>query len=143
MIEHAAFHYSIIPCGLQKRRNSNNLHKLRVGLKSRYFVRNSGCFNCPLKCGNIHSVKEELLQIGERVYNLERIYNISADKDPDVLPERLFKEDLDDALQGGIRMSREDFEKALKLYYQNRQWDELGNPTPAKLSELGLKEFKS
>lgn len=82
---------------------------------------------------------EELFQIGERVYNLERIYNLSAQKGPDVLPDRLFEEDLDDALGGGTKISREEFEKAIELYYKKRQWDELGRPTPTKLSELGLK----
>ena len=30
-------------------------------------------------------------------------------------------------------------EEAIELYYKKRQWDELGRPTPAKLSELGMK----
>jgi aldehyde:ferredoxin oxidoreductase len=82
--------------------------------------------------------KEELLQIGERVYNLERIYNISADKDPDVLPERLFNEDLDDGLKGGQKIKRDEFDTAVKSYYQMRQWDPSGRPTTKQLDELGL-----
>ncbi|MBW1783757.1 MAG: aldehyde ferredoxin oxidoreductase family protein [Deltaproteobacteria bacterium] len=81
---------------------------------------------------------EELLQIGERIYNLERIYNISADKDPDVLPERLFNEDLDDGLKGGQKIKRNEFDAAVNSYYQTRQWDPSGRPTTQKLDELGL-----
>lgn len=81
---------------------------------------------------------EELLQIGERIYNLERIYNISADKGPDVLPERLFNEDLDDGIKGGTKIDRDEFDAAVKSYYQTRQWDPSGRPTTKKLDELGL-----
>jgi len=34
-------------------------------LKESFFVRNSGCFNCPLKCGNIHSVPDGPFAVSE------------------------------------------------------------------------------
>jgi aldehyde:ferredoxin oxidoreductase len=84
----------------------------------------------------------DLTQIGERTYNLERIYNLAAGIGPDVLPERLFEEDLDDGLTGGTRISRAEFAEAIQLYYQKRGWDEAGRPTPARLRELGMEEFQ-
>lgn len=85
----------------------------------------------------------ELLAVGERIYNLERIYNHAAGKGPDALPERLFEEDLEDGLEGGKRMDRTEFEEAVTLYYRNRKWGETGRPTLEKLNEVGLDEFGS
>jgi aldehyde:ferredoxin oxidoreductase len=82
--------------------------------------------------------KEEVLQIGERIYNMERIYNLAAGVGPDVLPDRLFEEDLEDGQEGGGRIDRGEFEDALASYYQKRGWDPSGAPGEAKRRELGL-----
>jgi len=85
---------------------------------------------------------EDLKTIGERIYNLERLYSFPADlpfdEKFDRLPDRLFEEDLNDGLEGGKRLSREEFEKALLHYYELRKWDESGRPTTAVLSELNI-----
>ena len=76
---------------------------------------------------------EELLRSGERIYNLERMYNTKAgfSREDDALPERFFEE-------GGI--DREEFRNALTDYYHFRGWDERGVPLQEKLQELGLQE---
>jgi aldehyde:ferredoxin oxidoreductase len=82
--------------------------------------------------------KEDLLQIGERIYNMERIYNLAAGVGPDVLPERLFEEDLEDTHEGGERIDRAEFAGALARYYEKRGWDSSGTPGEAKRRELEL-----
>jgi aldehyde:ferredoxin oxidoreductase len=74
---------------------------------------------------------EELLRCGERIYNIERLFNKNAgfsEKD-DVLPERLIGD-------GGIH--KNEYEKSLKDYYHFRGWDEKGHPDTDKMIELGI-----
>ncbi|MEZ5335746.1 MAG: aldehyde ferredoxin oxidoreductase C-terminal domain-containing protein [Methanolobus sp.] len=78
---------------------------------------------------------EKLLLAGEKIYNLERLFNMKAGfswKD-DMLPERFFGDD-------GI--DRDEFEKAISDYYHFRGWDQNGVPTENKLNELGIGNFK-
>src|SRR5664280_255481 len=58
----------------------------------------------------------ELLKIGERISNLERIYNLGAGftRKEDTLPERLF-ENNGESIRFGF--SREEFETAIQEYY--------------------------
>ncbi|NJD52347.1 MAG: aldehyde ferredoxin oxidoreductase [Candidatus Methanoperedens sp.] len=74
---------------------------------------------------------EEYLKCGERIWNLERLFNNKAgfSKKDDTLPERFFE-------NGGI--DRNDFEKSLDEYYLQRGWDEYGVPGEGKLRELGI-----
>jgi aldehyde:ferredoxin oxidoreductase len=79
----------------------------------------------------------ELLKIGERISNLERIYNLGAGftRKDDTLPERLFENKGESERYG---FSREEFEKAIQEYYHYRGWDAYGIPAPEKLEELGI-----
>jgi aldehyde:ferredoxin oxidoreductase len=88
--------------------------------------------------GMVYS-QDELMMIGERIYNLERLYMHDAGTGADTLPDRLFEEDLEDHLDGGERLNRHEFEDALLRYYQKRGWDPSGRPKPDKLKVLGLK----
>jgi aldehyde:ferredoxin oxidoreductase len=74
---------------------------------------------------------EEFLKCGERIWNLERMFNNRAgfSRKDDSLPERFFG-------SGGI--DRIEFEKALDEYYLLRGWDRNGVPKQEKLRELGL-----
>ncbi|KCZ70428.1 aldehyde:ferredoxin oxidoreductase [Candidatus Methanoperedens nitroreducens] len=74
---------------------------------------------------------EEFLRCGERIWNLERLFNIRAGftRKDDTLPERFFG-------SGGI--NRVEFERTLDEYYHFRGWDENGIPTEEKLRELNL-----
>jgi aldehyde:ferredoxin oxidoreductase len=78
-----------------------------------------------------------LERVGERVYNLTRLFNLRegfTSKD-DTLPERLLREPLRMGPAKGLVVN---LEPMLKEYYQLRGWDEGGAPTKAKLRELGL-----
>ncbi|MGE5376505.1 MAG: aldehyde ferredoxin oxidoreductase family protein, partial [Bacteroidota bacterium] len=79
----------------------------------------------------------ELIKVGERVWNLERLYNNREGfgiKD-DALPPRLLTEaPVDGPSKGWVSH----LEPMLKEYYRTRGWDENGVPTPKKLADLGL-----
>ncbi len=81
---------------------------------------------------------EEVLKIGERIWNLERMFNINAGftKDDDTLPERLLKEPLP---EGPAKGKVAELPKMLKEYYEVRGWNKDGVPTDEKLSELSMK----
>jgi len=78
---------------------------------------------------------EALMRVGERVWNAERLFNLTAGVPADTLPERFFNED-----GGGDTrpISRAEFEEARRQYYAFRGWDARGVPTPEKLASLGL-----
>jgi len=82
----------------------------------------------------------EMLKVGERNINLCRLFNIREGftKDDDTLPERLF-EPLGKGLKNVI--DRDEFNRALDLYYDIMGWDEDGVPRKGKLMELNLGEF--
>jgi aldehyde:ferredoxin oxidoreductase len=80
---------------------------------------------------------EEFLKVGERVWNLERLWNLKAGltaKD-DTLPERLLKEPLP---AGGAKGHVNRLGQMLPEYYHLRGWDKNGVPTEKKLKELAL-----
>jgi aldehyde:ferredoxin oxidoreductase len=82
----------------------------------------------------------ELLKIGERIWNLERIYNLKAGftwKD-DTLPERLFKNEKENKEEMKHGLSKTEFEEAIKEYYHYRGWNGDGVPSQKKLKELAL-----
>ena len=79
----------------------------------------------------------ELIKVGERVWNLERLYNNRegfTGKD-DTLPSRLLTEAPTDGPSKGWVSH---LEPMLKEYYRTRGWDENGVPNPKKLADLGL-----
>lgn len=83
------------------------------------------------------SSSEHLLDAGERVNNLVRLFNIrrGLTKDMDTLPERFFKEPL---TQGPGKGKVVDLEQMKAEYYSVRGWDADGVPTANKLKELGM-----
>ena len=80
---------------------------------------------------------EEMMQVGERIWNMERQFNLDAGVDPkdDTLPKRFFDEP---AKQGPNKGQVHRLPEMLPEFYKNRGWDETGRPTKEKLSELGL-----
>jgi aldehyde:ferredoxin oxidoreductase len=77
----------------------------------------------------------ELYKIGERVYNLKRMFNVrcgisSAD---DRLPDLILK-----PLDGGSEGNVPDLDVQRKEYYEEREWDENGVPLREKLESLNL-----
>ena len=82
----------------------------------------------------------EMIKVGERVWNLERLYNNREGftaKD-DTLPPRLLNEaPVDGPSQGWVS----NLAPMLKEYYRTRGWGENGVPTRKKLVELGLADL--
>ena len=78
--------------------------------------------------------------LGERIYNLERVYNIreGLTRDDDTLPKRLLEEPLPDGPAEGQTVN---LDPLLDAYYAYRGWNKNGVPTPEKLTELGLEYF--
>ncbi len=88
---------------------------------------------------------EDVQKIGERICNVERIYNTLAGirKADDTLPERFTKEPLPEEC-GPSAGSVLELEPMVNEYYLERGWDvETGIPTKEKLLELGLEVFIS
>lgn len=80
---------------------------------------------------------EDLAVIGERVWNLERLFNLRAGltgKD-DALPPRLLKDPIPDGPNAG-QVNK--LGEMLPEYYALRGWDDKGVPTKEKLAQLGL-----
>ncbi len=80
---------------------------------------------------------EDILKIGERVWNLERTFNLDAGLDPadDTLPPRLLEDPISDGPNKGYvnRLS-----EMLPIYYEIRGWNSQGIPSEAKLKELSM-----
>lgn len=81
---------------------------------------------------------DQLKLTGERIWNLERLYNLREGVGPDLPPERFFSEGLSDGQAGGEAVNRERFLRALSMYYQERGWKADGHPSLIKLNALGL-----
>jgi len=84
---------------------------------------------------------EKLLRIGERIVNLERMYNmgLGLSASDDRLPRRFTEESL--PVQHGGKIEQhiiEDMDGMLARYYELRGWDKNGTPTDEKLRELDL-----
>jgi aldehyde:ferredoxin oxidoreductase len=80
---------------------------------------------------------DNLLEVGERIWNLERNYNLAAGftgKD-DTLPKRLLK---DAAKTGPAKGLTAGLDKMLPEYYQLRGWSKSGVPSDKTLSRLAL-----
>ena len=82
--------------------------------------------------------KDELLKVGERKTNLERLFNLREGMSPadDTLPWRALNEPLPDGESMGCVVK---LEPMLEEYYAERNWDrKTGYPRPEKLKELNL-----
>lgn len=83
---------------------------------------------------------EEFLTIGERIWNLTRLYNLREGFriEDDDLPKRFKEEALPSGYSKGHKISEENRHFMLKEYYQARGWDTEGIPKQEKLEELKL-----
>lgn len=80
---------------------------------------------------------ETLLEVGDRIYNLERVFNLKAGIDPsqDTLPKRLLTVPISDGpLKGEVAR----LDQMLPEYYRLRGWSAEGIPTEEKLQSLGI-----
>ena len=82
----------------------------------------------------------DLILIGERIYTLERLFNIREgfSRKDDTLPKRF----LETPLQDGPSKDRVvPLENLLNEYYEVRKWDNNGIPTAELLEKLSLKKL--
>jgi aldehyde:ferredoxin oxidoreductase len=102
-----------------------------LGVADEYFARVLSAVT------GIHYATGDMIRVGERVWNLERLYNLREGftREDDTLPPRLLNEaPAEGPSQGWVVQ----LEPMLKEYYRGRGWDENGVPTPKKLAELDL-----
>jgi aldehyde:ferredoxin oxidoreductase len=83
-----------------------------------------------------------LQKIGERIWNLERIFNLREgfNKTNDTLPTRFLNEPVEKGPSSGQVV---DIETLLEYYYNARGWDENGVPTLSKLEQLEIKGLEA
>ena len=81
---------------------------------------------------------EEILLKGERVWNLEKHFNIAAGVEKDTLPPRLLREKLPDGPAIG---KVAELYTMLSEYYDLRGWDKDGIPTAGKNEALGIQSL--
>jgi aldehyde:ferredoxin oxidoreductase len=84
---------------------------------------------------------EDLMTVGERIWNLERLFNVREGfgRKDDTLPDRLLKEPL---TVGPTRGQVVELEPMLDEYYRFRGWDQEGRPTERTLERLGLRSYE-
>ena len=83
---------------------------------------------------------EELERVGERIINLERLFNVreGVRREDDALPWRVMHEPIPDGPSAGAYCPPEELAGMLDRYYALRGWDADGVPTPARLAALDL-----
>ena len=83
---------------------------------------------------------EELERVGERIINLERLFNVREGmrRADDTLPWRVMHEPIPDGPSAGMHCPPDELREMLDVYYGLRGWDADGVPTPARLAALGL-----
>ena len=102
-----------------------------MGVADEYFARVLGAVT------GVNYATGELIKVGERIWNLERLYNNREGftRKDDSLPTRLLAEA---PTEGPSKGWVSQLEPMLKEYYRSRGWDDNGIPTPKKLVDLGL-----
>ncbi len=80
---------------------------------------------------------EDWMTAGERIWNLERLFNNKAglSRKDDSLPPRMTREPL---TGGAVQNQVVELQPMLEEYYRLRGWDEDGNPTAETLARLGI-----
>jgi aldehyde:ferredoxin oxidoreductase len=82
--------------------------------------------------------REEFYKIGERIYNVERLFNAREgfSRKDDYLPKRFLEIGMPD---GPAKGQKVDMDRLLNEYYAVRGWDYNGIPTDRRVTKLGLK----
>ena len=85
----------------------------------------------------ISYTEEGLQNIGERIWNLERLFNVKAgfSSTDDTIPQRMLKEPMPEGPAKGQVCK---LDEMLPEYYNIRGWTHKGIPTEDKLKSLGL-----
>jgi len=87
-------------------------------------------------CGTDHTA-ETILEAGERIWNIEKLFNLKSGVDPseDKLPKRLLEEPI---VEGPSKGWVHKLDQLLPQYYVERGWDERGIPTAERLIKLDI-----
>jgi len=88
----------------------------------------------------IKMTPDQLQKAGERIYNLEKAYNVREGwtKKDDYPPPRIMKDPIPDGVAKGSLVTKKEFGLMLNAYFKARSWNSDGIPTKEKLIELGL-----
>jgi aldehyde:ferredoxin oxidoreductase len=88
----------------------------------------------------IKATPEDLQRAGERIYNLEKAYNIREGwtKKDDYPPPRVMIDPIADGVAKGQLVRQDEFEMMLDAYYEARSWNKDGVPKKQKLADLDL-----
>jgi aldehyde:ferredoxin oxidoreductase len=88
----------------------------------------------------IQATPEEIGRAGERIYNLEKSYNVREGwiKKDDYPPPRVMEDPIIDGPAKGSVVSKKEFDLMLNAYFKARGWSSDGVPTRKKLTELEL-----
>lgn len=93
----------------------------------------------------IHRSWEEMEKVGERIWNLTRMYwvreNEGFGREWDMPPQRFYQEPPKTGSNQGQITSLADVNQLLDIYYEQRRWDANGLPKPETLQELGIQEL--
>lgn len=87
---------------------------------------------------------EEFLTIGERIFNLERLFitELGISREDDYPSEIAFEEPIADGVRKGAVIDREKYETMLDDYYAQMGWDpDTGIPLDETLTRLNLKKI--
>ncbi len=84
----------------------------------------------------------EMMTIGERIYNLERLYNVreGLTRKDDYLPYRVTHDPISNGVSKGHYVKEEELQRMLDEYYMVRGWSKEGVPTKMQLFKLGLEK---
>ena len=89
--------------------------------------------------------EEKLMEAGERLHNLEKLFNIhhaGFTRNDDYPPKRLMEEPIKSGPLKGERLLKADWDRMLDEYYACHGWDNrTGRPKEEKLRALELDEF--
>lgn len=90
----------------------------------------------------IHRTWEDIEKVGERIWNLTRLYwareNPDFGRAWDMPAPRFYEEAPTSGVTKGQYTKLEDVNKLLDMYYEQRGWDSNGLPKPETLEKLGI-----
>jgi len=84
---------------------------------------------------------EEVMRIGERIWNLQHLYNLreGEKREDSLFPKRFSQEKMPEGPAKGMAIDPDEVNRMLDDYYEARGWDrKTGVPKEAKIAELGL-----
>jgi aldehyde:ferredoxin oxidoreductase len=84
--------------------------------------------------------EDEIMLMGERIWNLGRLLNLREGVEADALPRKLYATEaaFSDGPAAGKAIGEQAWRASLAEYYRLRGWDATGTPTEAKLVEVGV-----